>query len=157
MFRLQLFFLTAVLNFSIISFLCLFFDLPLIYYPIDYGLKGFQNFGILIASLSFLFIYVQIPWLRWFWNLFTIKKNPKWYYVIFNLLILQFITIIFGLMESYEPGSKELDFFYLYKGVSNSCIYILSGNISLVIISILFAKEEYRKMQKKKPRFGEVT
>ncbi len=149
MHRFQLFLFSILFNISLISTLCYSQGLPLIFPPIDYGPKASLHFVILIVTLSFLFVYIQIPWLKWFWSLFIIKKNPKWYYLIGNLLFLQLLTMIYGYFES------SGDFFFLYKCVSNSCIYILSGNLSVVLISILYAKEEYRKMRIEQPKFGE--
>lgn len=140
--KLKLLFLAFGIAFSATAILCVGSGNPLIYYPIDYGIGGFFRFAILILFLSFGLVYINLSVLKWLKGMIKLKANSSIYYITSTILILQIVTMTTGYLESLTTRGIQADIFYYYKCVSNSCLYILTGNFTAIVVAYLYGKEE---------------
>lgn len=143
--KLNLLFLAFVIAFSTTAILCITNEYPLIFYPINYGIGGFIRFSILILFLSFGLVYVNLPVLKWLKPAIYINSNSIIYFITTTILILQIVTMTIGYLESLITRGIEADAFYYYKCVSNSCLYILTGNMTAIIVAYIYGKGENKK------------
>jgi hypothetical protein len=124
-------------------------ELPLIFYPIDYRLAEFLKFFLLIGFFSFLLVYITLPVLN---SLKPIKQKLKRYegfFIIGSFIALQAVTMLTGYIESSLIRGVNADTLYYYKGVSNSLIYIVTGNITSLLAASLYAAAQW-KLEKEK-------
>lgn len=140
--KLKLLLLAFVIAFSTTAGLCFANGFPLIYYPINYGIGGIFRFGLLILFLSFGLVYINLSTLKWLKEILKLKLNAIFYYVFLSIIILQIVTLATGFLESLAARGVKADILYYYKCVSNSCLYIITGNLTVIIVAYLFAKEE---------------
>ncbi|MCG8578805.1 MAG: hypothetical protein MI866_02745, partial [Bacteroidales bacterium] len=137
--KLKIFGLSFAFVYILTAILCLIFGQPLIYSPI-YGIREFLNLALLLGILVFLLVYINFPVLKWIKTISFKNSNGFIYYSVATLLILQIVTLLTGYMESLTTRGVEADFLYYYKCVTNSCIYILTGNITAILASRLYVK-----------------
>lgn len=129
--------LAFIFAFSSSSLLSYTFGYPLIFHPINYGLSGFIEFGILILFLCLGLVFVSIP----VSTRTILRLNLSNNYIsiaLINLLHLQLVIIFLGFFESYFTRGVTADLFYYYKCVTNSCIYVLTGNVTTIITTYLY-------------------
>jgi len=138
----KLFMLAFVLAFASTSILCIACGHPLIFLPVSYKLIDFFVFGILIGSLCFGLVFINMPFVKFFLWLTKLKISLHAYYIISTLLILQILTLALGYLESYFTRGMQPTPFYYYGGVGNSLIYILTGNLTAIIVSYLYAQRQ---------------
>lgn len=138
----DLFKITFLIAFPSIALLCMLGGQPLIFSPVSYTLFSFIKFGVLICFLCFGLVFISLPILT------SIKKGPrlnksnKFFYVTGTLVILQMLTLFLGYMESALTRHVSADALYYYKGVGNSLIYVIMGNVTAIVGSYLYAKED---------------
>lgn len=137
--KLKLFGLSFAVVYLLTATLCLIFNQPLIYSPI-YGIIEFINLAVLLGILIFLMVYINFPVLKWIKTRVFKNSNNFIYYSVATLLILQIVTLLTGYMESSATRGVEADFLYYYKCVTNSCIYIFTGNITAILACRLYIK-----------------
>ena len=121
------------------------YDYPLIYDPIDYGPGEFLLLALLIFAPSAGLIYINFPVLTWTIKILKLRSNLSLYYILMTLMILNVATILTGYLESFITAGVEADPFYYYECVSNSCVYLLTGNVSTLVVALLFVMEENKK------------
>lgn len=138
--KLKIFGLSFAFVFISTAILCIVFGHPFIYAPIDYGIKGFLNLGLLLGFLVFCLVFINFPILKWIKTKIFNRRNDFGFYLISTLLILQVVTLLTGYMESLTTRGVEADFLYYYKCVTNSCIYILTGNLTAIFACKLYVK-----------------
>lgn len=142
---LKLLFLAFGIAFSTTATLCIASGNPLVYYPINYGIDGFFSFAILILLLSFGLVYINLSVLKWLKTTMKINANSIIYYIVSTIFVLQIVTMLTGYFESFVTRGVQATAFYYYKCLSNSCIYILTGNLTAVIVAYLYGKEENKR------------
>lgn len=136
----KIFGLSFTFMFISTALLCIIYGLPLTLGRVDYSLFGFIRLGLLVAFLSFCLVFINLSVLKWIKPKILIRSNDIIYYMTSTVIILQVVTLITGYLESMITRGVEADFLYYYKCVTNSCIYILTGNITAIIASRLYAK-----------------
>jgi hypothetical protein len=139
--KLKIFGLSFGFVFVLTAILCMISGLPFIYAPVDYGLTGFFKLALLLGFLVFCLVYVNFPVLKWIKDKAFKSANDFIFHLTATLLILQVVTLITGYMESLTTRGVEPDFFYYYKCVTNSCIYILTGNLTVLLGCRLFTRK----------------
>lgn len=132
--------------------LCVVTGNPLIYYPIDYGMGGVFRFGLLMLSLCFRLVYINLSVLKWVKKILKNSFSPTFYFPIVTLLLVQLVTMVTGYFETLTTRGVEPDILYYYRCVSSSCLYILSGNLTALLTSYLYGKEENKKTTAKKAK-----
>lgn len=148
----KLFSISFCIAFSLTALLCIIGGYPLIFLPVDYGVMAFIQFGLLIACLSFCLVFINLTFLRFVKNVFKIKLDYIKYYVLGTFIVLQIATILIGYAES-GLASHHASWFYYYKGVGNSLLYIVTGNLTAFIVASLFAKQELKLKEEEKMKF----
>jgi hypothetical protein len=99
---------------------------------------------LLIGVLTFLLVFISLPVLN---SLKPIKRKLKKnedFFVIGSFVVLQVVTILTGYIESALTRGTNADALYYYKGVSNSLIYIITGNITNLIAASLYAAAQWK-------------
>ncbi len=142
--KIKLLLLAFGMAFTATAALCILTGNPLVYHPIDYGITGFSEFALLILLLSLGLVYINLPVLHWLKKISKLNLNPVVYYITMTLIVLQVVTMVTGFYESLITRGVEADAFYYYKCVTNSCLYILTGNLTAVTIAYLYGKEEQK-------------
>jgi hypothetical protein len=137
--KLKLFGLAFCLAFLSTASLCVATNQPLIFQPVSYSLSSFRSFSVLIGLLCFLLVFMNLSLLRFIYQLLKPGIREEAFYVIGTCLILQAATIIIGYAES-ALTSFESDAFYYYKGVGNSYIYLITGNLTALIIASIYGR-----------------
>ena len=140
----KLFIIAFCITFILTALLCILSNQPLVFGSNDYSIYRFLPFSILIATLCFLLVYINLPFLRLLKKIIFKQAREEGYYIIFTFIILQCVTLFTGYTESSLSRHIEADMFYYYKGVTNSLIYILAGNLTSIITASLYAKEQVR-------------
>jgi len=148
----RLFGIAFLIAFTLTALLCILSGQPLIFLPIDYSLFGFLQFAILIGTLCFCLVFINFPILKAVLNVLKREVNEKWYYLFTTFIVLQIVTLLLGYLESSYSSYGGTPFFY-YKGVGNSRIYILTGNITAITIAAIYAKEQIRLKELSKIAF----
>ncbi|BDD07227.1 hypothetical protein [Aureibacter tunicatorum] len=134
----NLFSLAFAIFFTLTFLSCISLRLPFIYYPLDYGATGFLTLFLLTSWLCFGLVYVNLPVLNWIYKKFELEVNPIIFYPFTTVFILQFLTLAIGYLESSFMLSTGGDWMYLYKGISNSLVFILTGNITAIVTSAIY-------------------
>jgi hypothetical protein len=150
--QLKLFAIAFIIMFISTSGLCISLQQPLIYYPLDYGLTGFLQFGVLTGFLCFCLVFINLPTIRFIKHQVSQAAKEKPFYVIITIIILQFVTLGTGYVES-GLTTKNADVLYYYKGVSNSLIYVITGNFTALIIALMYAKEQVIRLREMRINF----
>lgn len=125
--------------------ICVLTKQPLVFSPINYSLVAFLRFALLIVVLCFLLVFICLPFLN------SLKPNIKAegrnesFFLFGTIIILQLVTMITGYAESSFSRGVRSDLFYYYKGVGNSFIYILTGNLTSMMTASLYAKEQTKR------------
>lgn len=148
--RARIFRISFVIMFLLTAFLCIVSKQPLFLSPIKYSFFSFIELAIVICIFCFLLAYITLPLL----NIFKPSK-PKsgrfeLYFLFTTLPILQAVTLFFGYLESSLGTSTGGDLFFYYRGVTNSWIYIISGNITASIAASLYANYQLKKKKETK-------
>ena len=124
--------------------LCIITNQPLVFGPANYSPGSFIVFGLLIACLCFSLVFVNLPFLRYIKEGVAPNARDDGFYIILTLLVLQGITLLTGYLESSFTKPDGGDLLYYYKGVTNSHIYIITGNLTTIIVASSYAKEQVR-------------
>ena len=140
----KLFALAFLVSFVSTSVLCIGGGHPLIFLPVSYKLMDFFIFGILIGILCFGLVFITMPFVKTIRRWTKLKIAFQSYYIISTMLILQVLTLVVGYLESYTTPGVETTIFYYYYGVGNSLIYIFTGNITAILISYIYARNQER-------------
>ena len=127
------------------AILCIASGHPFIFAPINYGPSGLISLAMLIGFLVFCLVFITLPLLKWIRSLIFKKSNALVFYLISTLAVLQFVTMTTGYFESLTTRGVEADFLYYYKCVTNSCIYILTGNLTVVLACVLSLKDNVKQ------------
>lgn len=138
--KLKIFALSFAFVYILTALLCIIFGHPLIYSPVDYSFQGFKSLALLLGILVFCLVYINFPVLNKIKARFFKRANNFVFFLIGSLLVLQAVTMLTGYAESFSARGVEADILYFYKCVGNSCIYILTGNITVVIACWLVVK-----------------
>jgi len=138
--KIKIFFISLIIVFISTSILCIIFEQPLIYAPINYGISNLLRLALLLSILVFGLVYINYPILFWIKKKTKLMVNDLSFYLVITLFILQIVTMVTGYLESFSRRGIDADFLYYYKCVTNSCIYIFTGNLTTIIATILYAK-----------------
>jgi hypothetical protein len=138
--KLKIFRLSFSFAFISTAAICILFGHPFIFGPIAYGFKDFFLLGLLLGFLVFCLVFINFPLLNWIKFQFFNNSNDFVFYVIASIFILQLENLMAGYLESLLTRGVEADSLYYYKGVSNSWIYILTGNLTAFITCKLYVK-----------------
>lgn len=138
--RHKLFFISFIIVFISTSVLCIIFEQPLIYAPVKYSVENLLHLALLLGFLVFSLVYISYPILHWLKKRLRFRVNKFSFYLTTTLIILQLVTMTMGYLESYSRRGIDADFLYYYKCVTNSCIYIFTGNLTAIVATILYAK-----------------
>lgn len=149
----KLFIISFCIAFVFTAFLCIVSEQPLLLGHKDYSINAFIPFGLMIAVLCFLLVYINLPVLKFFKNIILKEVREEGYYIIGTFIILQIVTLITGYAESSLNRHEEASMFFYYKGITNSHIYILTGNITAVIAASLYAKEQSKLKKEANTKF----
>ncbi len=149
----KLFSISFVIAFLSTALLCILLGYPLIFSPVSYKITDFFIFGILIGVLCFGLVFMNLSILTYLKKLLKVKTSSKVFYIVGTLLILQVLTLILGYIESDIYSKQNADPFYYYKGVGNSLVYVLTGNMTAIIIATLFATEQIGQQKSSLPKF----
>jgi hypothetical protein len=152
----KLFSISFCIAFSLTALLCIIGGYPLIFLPVNYSIMAFIQFGLLIACLSFCLVFINLTFLRFVKKAFKIKLDYTKYYLLSTFIVLQIVTILIGYAES-SLTLHHASWFYYYKGVGNSLLYIVTGNLTAFIVAALFAKEEVKLKEQEKMKFDFET
>ena len=152
-FKLKLFGTAFSLAFISTALLCMLSGQPLIFLPVSYNAGAFILFGILIGALTTGLVYICLPLLNLLKTLLNIKTPEKIYYTTGTIIILQLLTLVLGYLESDVTAHSFADPFYYYKGIGNSHIYLLTGNITAIITARIYAGAQIMKKKKAERQF----
>ena len=152
MFKLKLFSIAFFLIFILTDGLCILLGHPLIFMPINYGVGGFIEFGLLTGFLSFCLVYITLPFIRFIYRILKLKSTEIPFFIIGAFLVLQVVTLLTGYLES-KYSIPQGDPFYYYKGIGNSLIYVLTGNLTAILSALLYAREQMRIKKISEPHF----
>ena len=138
--KLKIFGLAFSFAFISTAALCILFGYLLIIGSIDYRFREFLSLGLLLGFLVFCLVFINFPLANWIKTQFFKNANDFIFYLIATIFILQLENLITGYLESLATRGAEADFLYYYKGLSNSWIYILTGNLTAFIACNLYVK-----------------
>lgn len=148
--RRKLFVIGFCIMFISTALICILTKQPLIFFPVNYGIGAFLEFALLVGILCFLLVFISLPLLRFLKNLIKANLKDEAFYLIGSITILQIATLLIGYTESAMTRGANADFFYYYKGASNSHIYIFTGNLTSAIVASLYSKVLNKKKQEEK-------
>jgi hypothetical protein len=140
--KLKLFITAFTFAFISTAFLCIIAGYPLIFPPVAYNFINFILFAILIAALCFGLVYINFAFLKFIKRGLIPTCSNTAYYIIGSIVALQVLTLLLGYTESSYGSKTEATVFYYYKGVGNSLIYVLTGNLTAIIVAKLYADEQ---------------
>lgn len=127
--------------FIVVFSLCWLLDLPLVFKKETYNI----NQSILLLGFSLMFsiglILICLPVLEWLQDLLNSSTNQVAFYLIGSLLALHILVGISGTLESFIISPRGADPLFYYKCIGNSCVYIFSGNTTVVLICWLYVKK----------------
>lgn len=143
--RFKIFLISFSIMFLLTAVLCILFDQPFFLNPVKYNLSSFIELIVAVGILCFLLAFACLPLL----NLLK-PTRPRFgryelFFLFSTLLLLQIVTLVLGYFESSFNKTGFADWFYYYKGVTNSWIYIVTGNITTVIAASMYATYQYKK------------
>lgn len=78
------------------------------------------------------------------------SRQYEGFFILCIFILLQLVTLLFGYLESSLSRGVPADWFYYYKGVTNSWIYIITGNCTALIAASLYARYQYNKTKAEK-------
>ena len=132
--------LTAFLIcYPLIVLLCISTGKPFIFSPVDYRFSAFLQLAVFIAVLCWLLVYIALPVLKSGLDRLHKKPRSEAFFVIGAFGILQVVTVILGYTESSLTGSA--DPFYYYKGVGNTTVYCIAGNLTTLVIASIYNRK----------------
>ena len=149
--RLRLFIISFIITFFTVATLCFLTHQPLIFLPVNYSIGAFIEYAILVMILCFCLVFINLPLVKFLSSLFR-KTNNIIFYLITTFFVLQIVSIMVGYFES-GLTTKTADPFYYYKGVGNSLIYILVGNLTAVVTCIFYVKDQIVRTREKEINF----
>lgn len=147
--KVRIFFISFSFMLVSTAIFCLIMKQPLIFYPVDYRLSEFLKLFFLIGLFSFLLVYITLPVLNSLKSTKRKLKRNEGFFIIGSFIILQAVTILTGYIESSLTMGVSANILYYYKGVSNSLIYIITGNTTSLLAASLYAATQW-KLEKEK-------
>ncbi len=141
----RIFLVSFLIMFVCTLLLCISTEKPLIFNPPDYSLQEIAVFALFISFWCFLLVYISLPFINSFRPAKLRSHHYEAFYLLSTFIFLQIVTIVLGYLESAFVWSATADLLYYYRGVSNSRIYIITGNITAVIAASLYARHQYHK------------
>ena len=148
----KLFTLAFVIMFISTAVLCFLARQPLIFLPVYYSGIEFLKFAVLIGFLCFCLVYLNLSLIKFVKRLTSLTSGELQFYILSTLIILQIVTLLTGYIES-SLTTYTADVFYYYKGVGNSLIYVMTGNLTALLIASLYAKEQIRLKRESNIKF----
>ena len=148
---LKIYLIAVAISFTLIVFLCIFFQQPLTFLPKRYGLIDFLLLFLLMGVLNIGLVFFILESLRFLNRKFLhINKSIAGfaYFGLPSLIILFIATLLFGFVESLGALGFHATPFYYYTFSDNSWIYLMSANITIMLVSLMYVKEDQAKSTK---------
>ena len=127
------------------ALLCMLFQQPFLLGAPVYPFSAFVDLAVVLGFLVVCMLFINFPLLKWIKAKLFRKAKDRIYYLIGSLVVLQIATMLGGALESLSWRASTPDFFYYYRGITNSTIFLITGNATALIGSLLYTQNNKKR------------